>query len=271
MSNFTDKQKMQTQFYNDGIKLKSRKKLYEYATPTKPSLDDVILEQIPKNAISILDAGCGYGRLLIKIHDLFPHISLTGTDIAKGILDEAKEKSSNKEIDIEYSVADLESLPFENESFDVIITEHVLHHIPDIQKAMNEVYRCLKPNGKYIVSFNGEKNLQTIDQILDIAKDCFDPTPSYANGKHITKKYLEDKLFHFQEIKWVDYEKKLHLFDPSPLIDYITTAYHRFSPTPPHEQWNCVVQKMTQFLENSLKQNGKIEDNIQAHIGVATK
>jgi ubiquinone/menaquinone biosynthesis C-methylase UbiE len=43
--------------------------------------------------------------------------------------------------------ADICNLPFENNSFDVILCNHVLEHIPDDTKAMSEIYRILKPGG----------------------------------------------------------------------------------------------------------------------------
>jgi SAM-dependent methyltransferase len=47
--------------------------------------------------------------------------------------------------------ADIQNLPFADNSFDYIICIHVLEHIPDDRKAMREIYRVLKPNGKAIV------------------------------------------------------------------------------------------------------------------------
>lgn len=47
--------------------------------------------------------------------------------------------------------ADICNLPFENESFDIVFCNHVLEHIPDDTKAMQELFRILKPNGMAIL------------------------------------------------------------------------------------------------------------------------
>jgi ubiquinone/menaquinone biosynthesis C-methylase UbiE len=46
---------------------------------------------------------------------------------------------------------DAENLLFENDSFDIIYSWGVLHHTPDMQKAIDEIYRVLKPEGKVII------------------------------------------------------------------------------------------------------------------------
>ena len=47
--------------------------------------------------------------------------------------------------------ADVENLPFEDDSFDIIYSWGVLHHTPNMQKGIDELYRVLKPNGKIII------------------------------------------------------------------------------------------------------------------------
>ena len=52
--------------------------------------------------------------------------------------------------------ADICDLPFKNESFDFILCNHVLEHIPDDKKAMQELYRILKPGGTAILQIPQE-------------------------------------------------------------------------------------------------------------------
>ncbi len=54
--------------------------------------------------------------------------------------------------------ADICSLPFEDNSFDIILCNHVLEHIPDDRKAMSELYRVMKPNGWGIVQIRQDLN-----------------------------------------------------------------------------------------------------------------
>ncbi len=60
---------------------------------------------------------------------------------------------------VEAQVADAENLPFESDSFDVVYSFGVLHHTPDTQKAIDEVYRVLKPGGKIIIMLYNRTSL----------------------------------------------------------------------------------------------------------------
>jgi len=60
--------------------------------------------------------------------------------------------------------ADICQLPFEDDSFDMILCNHVLEHIPDDQKAMQELYRVLKPGGLGIFQIPQDKSRETTYQ-----------------------------------------------------------------------------------------------------------
>jgi ubiquinone/menaquinone biosynthesis C-methylase UbiE len=54
---------------------------------------------------------------------------------------------------------DAESLPFEDNSFDVVYSNGVLHHVPDIQKAFQEVFRVLRPGGEFVVLLYNKRSV----------------------------------------------------------------------------------------------------------------
>ena len=93
-------------------------------------------------------------------------------------------KRFKKQANLDYTTTDLASpladvkadicdLPFENESFDVILCNHVLEHIPDDKKAMQELFRILKPSGYAILQVPLDSNRKTTfedDSITDKAE-----------------------------------------------------------------------------------------------------
>ena len=52
------------------------------------------------------------------------------------------------------SVADAEGIPYDDNTFDLVVGHAVLHHIPDVEKSLREVLRVLKPGGRFV--FAGE-------------------------------------------------------------------------------------------------------------------
>ena len=65
-----------------------------------------------------------------------------------------------------FQLADSENLPFRNEQFDLVYSNGVLHHTPDTQKAINEIYRVLKFNGKVIVMLYNKKSFNFYFNIM---------------------------------------------------------------------------------------------------------
>lgn len=107
----------------------------------------------------VLDVGCGTGRHLMLFH---PSNKRYGIDLSAPMMAEAKAKVP----DGIFTVASADALPFENESFDVVISSRVLQHIRDQQKVISEMARVCKRGGQIILlSYNSWSLLCLYKQI----------------------------------------------------------------------------------------------------------
>lgn len=100
-----------------------------------------------------LDVGCGLGitpHYIAKNHGC----KVVGIDISEEMIDKAKERTKKKHIKggVEFRVADMQALPFEDNTFDIVIGESVAAFLGDKQKGINECIRVTKPGG--YVGFN---------------------------------------------------------------------------------------------------------------------
>lgn len=94
----------------------------------------------------LLDVGCGTGRFLASMPTA--GYELTGIDISAGMLEEARERGLNV---VEGSSGDM---PFEDDSFDIVVTFAVLHHLIDpelVRATLREIVRVTKPGGTAVV------------------------------------------------------------------------------------------------------------------------
>ncbi len=96
----------------------------------------------------ILDAACGNGYLSALMSQSAQKVF--GIDFTEELIREAKNKHSND--NIEYAVSDVESLPYENNFFDIVVCNMSLMDFENLPKALNEISRVLKLNGKFIAS-----------------------------------------------------------------------------------------------------------------------
>ena len=76
------------------------------------------------------------------------------TDLAPGMVKVATRNGQSLGLDIDGRVADAEGIPYDDNTFDLVVGHAVLHHIPDVELSLREVLRVLKPGGRFV--FAGE-------------------------------------------------------------------------------------------------------------------
>ena len=102
-----------------------------------------ILDEVKKEPFNdLLDAGCGTGPMLSLLADAFPHKHFTGIDLTPKMIEVAQAKQL---ANATFVCGDCEDLPFEANSFDVIICSQSFHHYPNPLKFFQSVCRCLAP------------------------------------------------------------------------------------------------------------------------------
>lgn len=135
---------------------------------------------------SVLDFGCGTGTLTIRAKEQSPAINITGIDIDKSILNKAAEKINQKGLDIKLTGYDGERLPFENNSFDRIISCLVFHHLetPAKQKILAELFRVSKSKGQLFIADFGRSDSWHQRFLFNLIRglDGFKPTSANIKG-----------------------------------------------------------------------------------------
>jgi len=103
---------------------------------------------------AVLDIGCGTGvNSIIAAMIAGPTGRVVGIDMVSEMLEKAKQNLSKTSLNnIEFHEYSAEELPFPDKSFDVVISNGVFNLIPDKLKALSEVYRVLKTNGKIMIA-----------------------------------------------------------------------------------------------------------------------
>ena len=101
-----------------------------------------------------LEIGAGTGYFSLNLANQGIVENLTATDISAGMLSSLEKTAAELDVPVTTVVTEAETLPFEDESFDVVMGHAVLHHIPDLDRAFSEFFRVLRPGGAII--FCGE-------------------------------------------------------------------------------------------------------------------
>ncbi len=110
-----------------------------------------LAESINLEGATVLDVGCGLGGPCRMLADKY-NCQATGIDLSNEYIRTAKELSKLVRLDSKTSFVqgDATSLPFDDNTFDVVWTQHVQMNIPDKEKLYSEISRVLKPGGHFL-------------------------------------------------------------------------------------------------------------------------
>ncbi len=101
-----------------------------------------------------LEIGAGTGYFSLNLLQAGVVREATCTDISPGMVSALAENAARLGLGVKTARADAESLPFPDESFDLVLGHAVLHHLPDLRRAFAEFHRVLRPGGR--IAFAGE-------------------------------------------------------------------------------------------------------------------
>lgn len=124
------------------------------------ALEDHILPLIPgiknrlKEGIKVLDLGCGRGKALLKMAELYPNSSFTGIDLSDEAIGWANNEAQKRRLDnLNFEVRDASDFDItaEPEAYDLVTTFDAIHDQAKPLSVLEGIYRTLKPGGVYLM------------------------------------------------------------------------------------------------------------------------
>ncbi|MEM8722312.1 MAG: class I SAM-dependent methyltransferase [Cyanobacteria bacterium P01_G01_bin.39] len=114
----------------------------------------------PLENLNILEVGCGVGDFALHLVNFDANV--TAVDFSPHAIEIAKKKSTAQNKSVNFRVADAQSLPFADNSFDLLLSCECLEHVPEPQLALNEFKRVLKPQGKLVLTTENYSNAMVL-------------------------------------------------------------------------------------------------------------
>ena len=176
---------------------------------------------IPENG-RVLELGCGTGLLWRENLGRIPHgWSTILSDASQGMVQEAEQSLLHTDLEFTFEVDEAQSIPYEKHSFDIVIANHMLYHVPDLARALSEIRQVLQPEGRLYansVGLNHMAKLTEVPRKLGIeTSDSSDQTVAQFNLDNGTGE-LE------QWFAGVEVERKkgaLVVTEAAPLVEYL--------------------------------------------------
>jgi SAM-dependent methyltransferase len=145
--------------YADETRLRRRARMFTgFGTGVDARLPAVaaVVEARPRR---VLEVGCGWGELA-ELLARETGAGVVATDLSPRMVELARERG------VHAQVADVQALPFADGSFDVAVAAWMLYHVPDLDRAVSELARVLRPGGRLVALTNSAFHLQELRDLV---------------------------------------------------------------------------------------------------------
>ena len=253
MSKFTDQQYLKTDQYRDSSNLDARVEIHRRFSTNSYGWMNWVFDHIlalPVNA-KILELGCGPAYLWKENLSRIPSAwDITLSDLSSGMLDSAWRNLVVTGRAYNFKEIDAQSIPFADETFDAVIANHMLYHVPDKAKALAEIKRVLKTGGRFFATTVGDNHLKEITNwFRQIHKS--EVWDSFANLFTLENGLAQLQPF-FPNVTLSRYVDSLHVTELEPLVAYFRSGVRA------GELSDEEFAKLQVDLEKELKEKGRI-------------
>ncbi|WP_018758533.1 MerR family transcriptional regulator [Paenibacillus terrigena] len=249
------KEKDWSEQYHNAVRLQARMRLYDQFSSNKTGWHRWFFEHLGSLPhLKVLELGCGDAALWRRNTDLIPETwSITLTDLSAGMLEQARMSLGAHSGRFKFLLADAQEIPFHDNEFDIVIANHMLYHVLDMNRAISEMHRVLKPGGCLYASTMSTRHLQEIEQLtraFDPQIQVLDPVMDrfqLDNGRDTLRAA-------FTEIEQIRFEDDMRIDEVQPLIQYMTS-------TPMNARKLLVGTKLDQFttyLKGKIAEQGSL-------------
>ncbi len=198
--------------YATSAKLETRISIHEkYSRNKQPFGEWIVSHYHLQPGERVLELGCGTGSMWHGV-SLPDGCRVMLTDLSAGMLETAKKNTQH--LCADYDVCDAMSLPFADDSFDVVIANMMLYHVPDIDRAIAEIRRVLKRQGRFFAATFGEHGV--VEAVLDMLH-----FPCTVNHRFTLQNGREQLMKRFTDVRMEQREDALDVTDLNDLIVYL--------------------------------------------------
>ncbi len=239
--------------YKNAENLNARIQLHARFSTNSYDWQRWVFDQIntgPKSRV--LEIGCGPARLWLNNFDRIPqNWQITVADFSPGMLQEAQHNLQIVRHTFTFQQFDVQSIPFKNKSFDIVIANHMLYHVPDRDKALAEIQRVLASKGRFYAATNGQGHMREIGDLIRRVEPEYAVDKIDRNSFNLEHGYEELKRW-FSHVTMRVINDGLIVTETEPLVEYILSGPVRALLV------GEKLQRLRESIDREIKANGSI-------------
>ncbi|MBS4193585.1 class I SAM-dependent methyltransferase [Lederbergia citri] len=222
--NSTDKESIRS-IYKTGKNLEAKYIVIKEYAIHEQSFEEWVIEKLNLTGnVKVLDVGAGNGRFSIPIASKLKNnggLMIAG-DLSTGVLNESYLVATKEGLPMVHLKIDAEDLPFLSKEFDIVMANHMLYHVGNITRGLEEMQRVMKGGGTFLATTNSETgmpeffslHLQTMNELgigFEHSKNHL--TFSMENGEEILRSFFDKVDKHVFDAGFI-------VDDPEPVLQY---------------------------------------------------
>ena len=193
--------------------------------PTRDGRDpatEALAEIVETTPHRYLEIGCGTGMFAARVADALPGTQVFAVDQSERMVELTAQRG------IDTHLADAQDLPFLDDSVDAVAALWMLYHVPDLDRALAEVRRVLRPGGIFVAVTNGDQHL------ADLRGE--------AGGGPVLTDFSSENgeaalLRHFDHVRRDDLEPRAFVPDRDTALAYLASSHEDVAWSLPEDGW----------------------------------
>jgi len=254
MTRLSDQTYLLADQYRDASNLDARRQLHRRFSVNKYGWTRWVFDQLDLPSVCrILELGCGPANLWVENLARIPAgWNITLTDFSPGMVKQAQENLRDSGRTFAFDIVDAQDIPHDDESFDAVLANHMLYHVPDRDKALSEIRRVLRSGGKLYSSTVGDNHMRELDEM--VAR--FDAQGDYmcASANPFTLETGAEQLVPwFSEVVILRYADELVVTEAEPFVAYVASMVRAESL-----RTSGSLAELAAFVERELATHGAV-------------
>jgi SAM-dependent methyltransferase len=254
----TDPKHLTTVAYASGANLAARQSIYRFQQPQLHFVDWALAQLEWAGVASVVDVGCGNGAYLRRLAPRVPR--LVGLDLSRGMLADVAQ-GWDEGAPLHLAVADAQALALRDQCADVVLTMHMLYHVPDIPAAVRELRRVLRHGGVLLAATNGERHVREIFDLLSAAIQALGGRAPVLEERSFIRFAAENgaPLLRgaFDQVEWREAMSTLVVPEAKPVIDYLDSMRGWVEPAlPAGATWELCMAEVERIVNARIVAEG---------------
>jgi ubiquinone/menaquinone biosynthesis C-methylase UbiE len=199
----------------------------------------------------ILELGCGPGAMWTRNLERTSEAALiVVSDFSAGMLRDCAENLGTRRDRVRFCQIDASFLPFRDRSFDAVVANMMLYHVPDRAQAIRDIRRVLTPAGALYATTTGQAYMR---EMQETAWRILGVTRGATSAQRFGLETGYDQLRAvFSQVETRRYESSLRVTETQPLIDYFLSMKPLISPSTER------LQALREHFDSIIAQQGEI-------------